>query len=542
MKPQPRYIAALYMRLSREDGENESSSITTQRKMLTAFAKENNFIIYDEYIDDGYTGTNFDRPSFNRMINDIEENKINTVITKDLSRLGRDYITAGQYTEVYFPQKQVRYIAINDGYDSENAINSDIAPFKNVINEMYARDISKKIRSSFTVKMKEGNYIGNFAPYGYRKDPDNKNHFLIDEETAPIVRDIFYMASKGNKPADIVKYLNAKKILPPIAYRCKTYHLDISKYKTEGEWKAGTVSRMLKNIVYIGHMAQGKTTKVSFRLKTTISNSKDDWIIVENTHEPIIDKEIFETVQRYSHNRAYNKKNNFINIFSGIAKCADCGKNMSSVGTRKKGSTANLECGAYKLKGAKACTNHFIDYDVLYKIILDTLREQINLSEQDKQEILNEVLKENSKSKKQNKVSDELEKLQKKIKQIDNKIEKIYDDNFSGRLSNDNFNKLLEKYESESKLLAEKLSHCQKNAEVQKNKSLEKQAYQKYFNLLNEYSDIKELNSELLFKFIERIDVYQGYYEKSDGKKTKHQKIKIYFRFIGQSETKEYII
>lgn len=541
MKPQPRYIAALYMRLSREDGENESASITTQRKMLTAFAKENNFIIYDEYIDDGYTGTNFDRPSFNRMINDIEENKINTVITKDLSRLGRDYITAGQYTEVYFPQKQVRYIAINDGYDSENAVNNDIAPFKNVINEMYARDISKKIRSSFTVKMKEGNYIGNFAPYGYCKDTENKNHFLINEETAPIVKEIFYMASKGHKPADIAKHLNMKNIPSPLAYRCNKYHLDINKYKTDGEWRAGTISRMLKNIVYIGHMAQGKTTKVSFRLKTTIAKSKDDWFVVENTHAPIIDKETFETVQRYSQNRAYNKKNNFINIFSGIAKCADCGKNMSSVGTRKKGSTANLECGAYKLKGAKACTNHFIDYDVLYKIVLDTLKEQISLSEQDKKEILNEVLKENSKAQRQNKTVDEIEKLQKKIKQADSKIEKIYDDNFSGRLSNDNFNKLLEKYENESKLLSEKLKQCQKNAKVQQSKSLEKQAYQKYFNLLNEYSDIKELNSELLFKLIERIDVYQGHYEKSGNKKIKRQKIKIYFRFIGKSETKEYI-
>lgn len=541
MKPQPRYIAALYMRLSREDGENESASITTQRKMLTAFAKENNFIIYDEYIDDGYTGTNFDRPSFNRMINDIEENKINTVITKDLSRLGRDYITAGQYTEVYFPQKQVRYIAINDGYDSENAVNNDIAPFKNVINEMYARDISKKIRSSFTVKMKEGNYIGNFAPYGYCKDTENKNHFLINEETAPIVKEIFYMASKGHKPADIAKHLNMKNIPSPLAYRCNKYHLDINKYKTDGEWRAGTISRMLKNIVYIGHMAQGKTTKVSFRLKTTIAKSKDDWFVVENTHAPIIDKETFETVQRYSQNRAYNKKNNFVNIFSGIAKCADCGKNMSSVGTRKKGSTANLECGAYKLKGAKACTNHFIDYDVLYKIVLDTLKEQISLSEQDKKEILNEVLKENSKAQRQNKTVDEIEKLQKKIKQADSKIEKIYDDNFSGRLSNDNFNKLLEKYENESKLLSEKLKQCHKNAKIQQSKSLEKQAYQKYFNLLNEYSDIKELNSELLFKLIERIDVYQGHYEKSGNKKIKRQKIKIYFRFIGKSETKEYI-
>lgn len=529
------------MRLSREDGESESASITTQRKMLMAFAKENNFIIYDEYIDDGYTGTNFDRPGFNRMINDIEENKINTVITKDLSRLGRNYITSGQYTEVYFPQKQVRYIAINDGYDSENAVNNDIAPFKNVINEMYARDISKKIRSSFTVKMKEGNYIGNFAPYGYCKDPENKNHFLIDEETAPVVKEIFRLASMGIKPAEIAKSLNTEKIPSPLIYRCVKYNLDISKYKTGGEWTSGSISKMLKNPVYLGHMLQGKTTKVSFRLKTTIAKSQDDWICVENTHEPIINKETFDLVRRFSQSRAYNKKNNFVNIFSGLAKCADCGKNMSSVGTRKKGSTANLECGAYKLKGAKACTNHFIDYDVLYDIVLNTLKEMINLSDKDKQEILDEVLKENNKTDKKNKAFNDLEVLQKKIKQVDSKIEKIYDDNFSGRLSSDNFNKLLEKYESESKILSEKLQECEKRLNMQENNSLEKKAYLKYFDLLNEYSEIEELNSELLFKLIDHIDVYQGFYQKSGNKKIKHQKIKIYFRFIGKSETKEYI-
>lgn len=318
---QSHYIAGLYMRLSKDDGAGESSSIKTQRSMLRAYAKEHNFFIYDEYIDDGWSGTNFDRPSFQRMIQDIENKKINLVITKDLSRLGRDYITSGQYTEIYFPSKGVRYIAINDGYDSESPY-TDIAPFKNVINEMYARDTSKKIRSAFITKMYAGKYIGNYAPYGYMKDPENKNHLLIDKEAASIVQQIFSYAENGKKPSEIVKILNDRKLPTPIMYRCMNHpNLDVDKFSRKKEWTVSSVSKLLKNVTYIGNTAQRKTTKVSFKSKATIRNSKSDWIIVENTHEPIISKETFETVQRKSQSRTNVKKDKFCNIFSGIAKC-----------------------------------------------------------------------------------------------------------------------------------------------------------------------------------------------------------------------------
>ena len=525
------------MRLSRDDGTAESSSITTQRKILLSYAKENGFIVYDEYIDDGFSGTNFDRPNFKRMIQDIENKKINLVLTKDLSRLGRDYITAGQYTEIYFPSKGVRYIAINDGYDSNSPYN-DIAPFKNVINEMYARDISKKIRSSFLARMKDGYYIGNFAPYGYKKDPDNKNHLVIDEEVAPIVKEIFTMASIGKRPTDIATHLNNKSIITPIMYRCEKHNLSLNsypKYKNR-RWTSATVSKILRSVAYIGHTAQKKTTKISFKSKVTVNNPREDWIIVENTHSPIIDKNTFELVQRYTKSRTCQKSKGFKNIFSGIAICADCGKSMSTVGTRKKDSPANLACGGYKLYGTSACTNHFIDYNVLYDIVLKSIQEQLALSKEDKEKLVLSIKKEFDKSSKKENSKSELEKLGKKSAEINKMIEKIYEDNFNNKISSETFDKLLSKYENERKITSEKIKRIQESRKKENNNS-----YLDFFKLVDEYTDIKELDQDLLFRLIDSIEVSQGYYTKTKNGKIKHQKISIYFRFINKPYITKYI-
>lgn len=531
------YIAGLYMRLSRDDGTAESSSITTQRKILLSYAKENGFIVYDEYIDDGFSGTNFDRPNFKRMIQDIEDKKINLVLTKDLSRLGRDYITAGQYTEIYFPSKGVRYIAINDGYDSNSPYN-DIAPFKNVINEMYARDISKKIRSSFLARMKDGYYIGNFAPYGYKKDPDNKNHLVIDEEVAPIVKEIFDMASIGKRPTDIATHLNNKGIITPIMYRCEKHNLSLDsypKYKNK-RWTSATVSKILKSVAYIGHTAQKKTTKISFKSKVTVNNPREDWIIVENTHSPIIDKNTFELVQRYTKSRTCQKSKGFKNIFSGIAICADCGKSMSTVGTRKKDSPANLACGGYKLYGTSACTNHFIDYNVLYDIVLKSIQQQLALSKEDKEKLVLSIKKELDKSSKKENSKSELENLNKKSEEIDKKIEKIYEDNFNNKISAETFDKLLSKYENERKITSEKIKRIQESRKKENDNS-----YLDFFKLVDEYTDIKELDQDLLFRLIDRIEVSQGYYTKTKKGKIKYQKISIFFRFINNPYIAKYV-
>lgn len=538
------YQAALYMRLSKDDtGIKESSSITTQRKMLLSFAKENSFFIYDEYIDDGWSGTNFDRPEFKRMIRDIENKKVNLVITKDLSRLGRDYITVGKYTEIYFPTKEVRYIAINDNYDSNNPY-TEIVPFKNIINEMYARDISKKIRSAFTAKMNDGCYIGNFAPYGYQKDPTDKNHLIVNKMVSPIVQKIFSLAAEGKTPIQIARYLNNKNIPTPAMYRCQNHpYLNIDNYSIYKEWTSSTISKMLHNIVYLGHLAQGKTTKASFKNPLIIQNPKEDWIIVKNTHEPIIDQLTYNLISRQTLNNTHHKKGNFINLFSGIAKCKDCGHNMSAVGTRKKGSVANLCCGNYKLHGASKCTNHFIDYNVLYYIVLEAIHEQTKISAQEKTELLTELQKELQQYPQNISAKKGIEELQKRNIELDNIIEKLYKDNFQGIINNDRFQKLLIRYETESQTLNKQitiLSDLLKNTD--KNLSSPEKSFDQFSNLIESFTNIKVLSSDILYQLIDRIEISQGFFEKTSSGKIKHQAIQIYFRFIGNKTIKKYTI
>lgn len=541
MKAGSTYKAALYMRLSKDDdGTSESASITTQRKMLRSYAADQGFQVFDEYVDDGWSGTNFDRPDFKRMIADIEAGKVNLVLTKDLSRLGRDYITAGQYTEIYFPSKGVRYIAINDGYDSDSPY-TDIAPFKNVINEMYARDTSKKIRSAFTTKMRDGAYIAAFAPYGYQKDPADKNHLVVDTQSGKIVKQIFRLAANGALPIEIARTLNAQGTPSPAVYRCMTHEgLDVNQYSQRQEWTSATITKMLRNVVYLGHTAQGKTTKVSFKSHLTVSNPRAEWIVIENTHEALVDAETFDLVRRRSASRTCGKKGAFYNLFSGIAKCADCGKNMSATGTRKKGSPANLICGGYKLYGADQCSNHFIDYNVLYEIVLTSLKEQLCISRGERAAILDNAQKHPLFIVKQQDHSKELGSIKKRLRELEKIIGKLYEDNAAGRLNNARMNKLLPKYEQEAEALENRMDaiEVEKAAPV----PLEQTSREKLDKLLCQFTDVTELTPKLLFKLIDHIEIGQGHYEKGAHGRVKHQTVKIFYRFQTQAAVKQYAI
>ncbi len=541
MKAGSTYKAALYMRLSKDDdGTSESASIMTQRKMLRSYAADQGFQVFDEYVDDGWSGTNFDRPDFKRMIADIEAGKVNLVLTKDLSRLGRDYITAGQYTEIYFPSKGVRYIAINDGYDSDSPY-TDIAPFKNVINEMYARDTSKKIRSAFTTKMRDGAYIAAFAPYGYQKDPADKNHLVVDTQSGKIVKQIFRLAANGALPIEIARTLNAQGTPSPAVYRCMTHEeLDVNQYSQRQEWTSATITKMLRNVVYLGHIAQGKTTRVSFKSHLTVSNPRDEWIVVENTHEALVDAETFDLVRRRSASRTCGKKGTFYNLFSGIAKCADCGKNMSATGTRKKGSPANLTCGGYKLYGADQCSNHFIDYNVLYEIVLTSLKEQLCISRGERAAILDNAQKHPLFIVKQQDHSKELGSIKKRLRELEKIIGKLYEDNAAGRLNNARMNKLLPKYEQEAEALENRMDaiEMEKAAPV----PLEQTSREKLDKLLCQFTDVTELTPKLLFKLIDHIEIGQGHYEKGAHGRVKHQTVKIFYRFQTQAAVKQYAI
>lgn len=541
MKAGSTYKAALYMRLSKDDdGTSESASIMTQRKMLRSYAADNGYLVFDEYVDDGWSGTNFDRPDFKRMIADIEAGKVNLVLTKDLSRLGRDYIAAGQYTEIYFPSKGVRYIAINDGYDSDSPY-TDIAPFKNVINEMYARDTSKKIRSAFTTKMRDGAYIAAFAPYGYQKDPADKNHLVVDTQSGEIVKQIFRLAANGALPIEIARTLNAERTPSPAVYRCMTHEgLDLNQYSQRQEWTSATITKMLRNVVYLGHTAQGKTTRVSFKSHLTVSNPRDEWIVVENTHEALVDAETFDLVRRRSASRTCGKKGAFYNLFSGIAKCADCGKNMSATGTRKKGSPANLTCGGYKLYGADQCSNHFIDYNVLYEIVLTSLKEQLCISRGERAAILDNAQKHPLFIVKQQDHRKELGSIKKRLRELEKIIGKLYEDNAAGRLNNARMNKLLPKYEQEAEALENRMDaiEVEKAAPV----PLEQTSREKLDKLLCQFTDVTELTPKLLFKLIDHIEIGQGHYEKGAHGRVKHQTVKIFYRFQTQAAVKQYAI
>ena len=541
MKAGSIYTAALYMRLSKDDdGAAESASIITQRKMLRSYAAEHGYVVFDEYVDDGWSGTNFDRPDFKRMIADIEAKKVNMVITKDLSRLGRDYITAGQYTEIYFPSKGVRYIAIHDGYDSDSPY-SDIAPFKNVINEMYARDTSKKIRSAFATKMRDGAYIAAFAPYGYQKDPVDKNHLVVDRQSGQVVKRIFRMAAEGAPPAEIARSLNEQRVPPPAVYRCMTHDgLDVNAYSKRQEWTSATIAKMLRNVVYLGHIAQGKTTKVSFKSQLTVRNPREQWIVVENTHEALVDQETFDLARRRAMARTCEKKGTFYNLFSGIAKCADCGRNMSATGTRKKGSPANLTCSGYKLYGAEECSNHFIDYNVLYEIVQASLREQLAISREERTAILENAQKKQAASAGRQERSKEISGIKKRLRELEGIIAKLYEDNAAGRLGDARMTKLLPKYEQEAETLEQRMAALQ-NENAAPEPSLQ-EARKKLDKLLRQITDVTELTPKLLFKLVDHIEIGQGYYERGEHGKVKHQTVKIFYRFQAQPAIKEYTL
>ncbi len=540
MKTASAYQAALYMRLSKEDdGVAESDSIATQRRILRAYAKENGFCVYNEYIDDGWSGTSFERPAFKRMIADIEGGRVNLVLTKDLSRLGRDYITAGRYTELYFPGKGVRYIAVNDGYDSDGPY-TDIAPFKNVVNEMYARDASKKIRSALKAKMQGGAYIASFAPYGYQKDPANKNHLVTDAQSGAVVKEVFYMAARGSPPGEIARTLHARGVPSPAVYRCMTHEgLDVDQCSKRQIWTSATITKMLKNIVYLGHTAQGKTAKISFKSPASHSTPRAAWIVVENTHEALVEAQTFDLVRRRRMARTCERKGAFFNLFSGIAKCADCGRNMSATGTRKKGSPANLVCGGYKLYGSDECSNHFIDYNILYEIVLSSLKEQLCISEAARAAILDNAERLQQKQTREKSPPDALASVKKRLRTLESIIRRLYEDHAAGRLSDARMNKLLSDYAREAASLEGRVASIENNAA---HATPTQASREDLDTLLRQITDPAALSPTLLFTFIDHIEIGQGHYEKGEHGKIKRQAVRIYYRFQTEAAVKEYAL
>lgn len=500
------YKAALYMRLSKDDGTGESASINTQRSMLRSYAQRNGFSIYGEYADDGYSGTTYERPAWKRLLADIEAERVNLVITRDLSRLGRDYILTGQYTEIYFPAKGVRYIAVNDGYDSNNRGN-DLAPFQNIVNEMYARDTSKKIRSALRTRMEDGAYIGNYAPYGYRKDPEDKNHLLIDPLTAPVVRDIFERASRGEPPLTIAKQLNERCIKTPSSYRLfKRKEMDQENAGGVKGWTSSTICKILSNRVYTGDMVQGKTSKLSFKSQITLKIPKEEWIVVKDKHDAIVSGELFEQAGMRSVPRKRSKSAQFSNVFSGLVYCGDCKRVMTTTGGSYK-TDRKLVCAGYKQYGRTACTNHYMNYDLFCQIVSQELEMLITLTEEEKKDVANqlECYGRNRGNPEEKRAAVSLKKRERQIERI---IEKLYEDRVSKVVEEERFCKLLTSYEKELKEIGaeadilKQMTKCVWKSMEEPEKAVD--------CFLNEIKEKRISASDLLHQFIDRIEIFQS--------------------------------
>jgi len=425
------FKVAMYIRLSKEDGDKqESESITNQRNLILRYIKDNNLELFDEYIDDGVSGTTFDRPSFNRLIRDIEDNKVNMVITKDLSRLGRDYIKTGFYIESYFPERNIRYIALLDNLDTfdENSSSSDITPFKAVLNDMYAKDISKKIRSVCRQKRENGQYISTYPPYGYIKDTSNElAHLIVDDYASQVVKRIFDMYINGMTSFKICDTLNAENIEPPAVYlKMSLVHRSEDYYK----WRPSSVQKILKNEVYLGKLLQGKTKKLSYKSKKKIELPREVWIVEENAHKPLIDQETFDKVQKIL-KRKYNTRNrNREYLLKGITYCHNCGNKLNFVTKTEKYKDRKYErryaiCNT-ATKGR--CIRQYNNYDKLEKEILDYIRKVcfLNVSNETYKKVI--LKKKNGNVEVVNDYLSHIKVLGEKITALNKKVEQIYDD------------------------------------------------------------------------------------------------------------------
>lgn len=529
-------ITALYCRLSRDDGtESESNSIGNQKKLLSQKAKEMGLTDTKYYVDDGYTGTNFNRPGFQQLIDDIEIGLVSAVMVKDLSRLGRDYVSVGNYTDSYFPEHNVRFIAVNDAIDSDEG-ESEIAPFKNILNEMYARDISKKIRSSHRLRGSMGEPLSQ-PPYGYMKSPENKKKWIIDPEAATVVKSIFKMCLDGKGNETIARELQENKVLIPMAYwRSKGLNRGGKKTQTNPyKWCKTTVQKILSQQEYCGDIINFKTYSKSFKNKRRIENSKENWAVFKDVNEPIIDRETFETVQKFiskTKRRAPKKENGERSIFNGLIYCGDCHSKM-----RYHTSTSNKEihyftCSDNKVDYRGKCPGrHYVRADALEEVVKLELRRLVEMLEIDESYFAQLLLRKNDEEREKDKkfLESELQKAIARSGTVSQLYEKLYEDNVIGKVSDEWFVELSHKYEKERMDLKAKIAYTRHQIEELKNTNSE---YGKFISAIRRFMQMDNLTSPLLRELIDHIDIF----ETEGTGKNRTQRIVIYYRFIGYIE------
>ncbi len=529
-------VTALYARLSKDDDlVGDSNSIVHQKEILAKYAKEHGFTNIEFYVDDGFSGTNFNRPDFQRMMADAEEGKISTVIVKDMSRFGRDYIMVGYYTEIYFSNLDIRFIAINDNVDSNIQTENDLTPFKNVFNEWYARDTSKKIRAVFKAKGNSGKHLTTNPPFGYKKDPNDKDKWIIDEEAATTVRRIFQMYVDGYRISEIGHKLTEEKVETPILYYMNRGIKTNARSEYPEIWDLMSIKYILSQTAYAGHTVNFQTAVKSYKTKKQIRLPKEDWIIYRNTQEPIIDEKTFETVQQMRKVKRARTKYNEPNMFSGLLYCADCGNHLTIQRVARNRKMDNFSCATYRKKKKGLCSCHRIlvsDLETIVKEDLQKVCEYVFLHEK---EFTDEYLSGSKREtvKFQAKTKAELKRLSERQEEIGRIIRKLYEDNVCGRITDERFDFLAKSYEDEGNDLKTKIQEL-KNALASSVQDEEKLS--KFLKVVKSYTEIEELTPEILNSFIEKI--YIGETEKYDGRKM--QEVEIIYKFVGAINLPQY--
>lgn len=527
MMKQSDKITALYCRLSRDDDQQgDSNSIVNQKAFLARFAREKGFRNIEYFVDDGYSGANFQRPDWQRMMALVDEGKIGIIVAKDMSRIGRNYLEVGMYTEITFPQNHVRFIAVNSGVDSANQQDNEFAPFLNIINEFYVKDGSKKVRASMKLKGESGEYLTTIPPYGYVKDPEDKKKWVVDAEAASVVRRIFSLCMDGNGPTQIARILREEQVPTPTAYQSRMGQaVRCIPPDNPYNWNGSTVSAILERMEYCGHTVNFKTHRQSYKIKKTIENPPEQWKIFRNTHEAIVDEETFERVQELRRNKRRPAKTGKTNLFSGVAYCADCGEKMYYC------TTLNFEerqdhfvCSTSRKKGKDVCGTHFIRAVVLEKGVLkflqillwyisdceDLFREKLGAKRKE------DFKKELSAKRRQ------LTQAQRRIEELDRLFKRIYEDNISGKINDSRFQKLSEDYENEQAELTQKVHILEQEIAKQQE---EADSIEQFIRRAKKYPELTELTPAVLHDLVNKVYVCAP--DKSSGHRVQDVRISL---------------
>ena len=536
-------ITALYERLSRDDDQTgDSNSIVNQKKYLESYAHQKGYTNCQHYTDDGWSGGNFERPAWKQLIADIEAGKVAHVIVKDMSRAGRDYLQTGFYTEVFFRQHHVHFVAIANSVDSDDQNSNEFAPFLNIMNEWYLRDLSRKQKTAIRVKGESGKPTTNCAIYGYKKMPGDKYSWYIDEEAAAVVRRIFRLTIEGNGPYDIARILYDDKVETPAVYAAKQGR-GVWKSKEEFpnpyNWSGYIVGQILSKPEYMGHTVNFRSHKQSYKDKNPVMNPQEDWLIFENTHEAIVDKEMWELAQKLRKTPRRHDTLGEANPLTGLLFCADCGAKMTN--HRSKGGTENnpypsdfYDCSAYTLahqKRTHACSGHYIRTKAVRELVLETIRTASTFAIANQDEFMKKV-RSASRIRQAEVAKDTKRKLNKdrrRIAELDTIIKKLYESFAIGRITDERFDTLLAEYEAEQKTLVTSVSDAESHLS-----SFEEDTDRaaQFLSLAKKYTDFSELTTPMINEFIEKIIVHAP--EKIDGDRV--QEVEIYLKFIGRFE------